>query len=472
MTQLELRSGMSITPNALQKEKPSVAFAHLGCEKNRVDTEHMLGLLAEAGYGVGNSAEDANVVVVNTCSFIQEAREESVRTLVELAEQGKELIIAGCLAQHFQEELLESLPEARAIVGTGDYQHIVEVLKRVEAGEQVNRVSSQPIFLADENLPRFRTTSASVAFLKVAEGCNYRCSFCIIPKLRGNQRSRTIESLVLEAHELAAQGVKELILISQITTNYGLDIYGRPCLAELLRALGEVDIPWIRVHYAYPTGLTTEVLAAYREVANVLPYLDLPLQHSHPEVLRSMNRPWQADVNSLLLNRIREQLPDAVLRTTLIVGFPGETESQFEHLASFLEEHRFDHVGVFTFSAEEGTPAEKLPNPVNAEIAQARKDRLMALQQPIAAALNKSWVGRSVDVLIEEHNPETGEMIGRCARYAPEVDGEVIIQPSEQGLQASPGTMAPVFITGADLYDLTGQLIDKRAMDLATQSST
>lgn len=179
MTQLELRSGMSITPNALQKEKPSVAFAHLGCEKNRVDTEHMLGLLAEAGYGVGNSAEDANVVVVNTCSFIQEAREESVRTLVELAEQGKELIIAGCLAQHFQEELLESLPEARAIVGTGDYQHIVEVLKRVEAGEQVNRVSSQPIFLADENLPRFRTTSASVAFLKVAEGCNYRCLFAL-----------------------------------------------------------------------------------------------------------------------------------------------------------------------------------------------------------------------------------------------------------------------------------------------------
>ena len=472
MTKPELRFGMPITPIALKEERPSVAFAHLGCEKNRVDTEHMLGLLAEAGYGVSNSAEDATVVVVNTCSFIQEAREESVRTLVDLAEQGKELIIAGCLAQHFQDELLESLPEARAIVGTGDYQHIVEVLKRVEAGEQVSRVSSKPVFLADERLPRFRTTSAAVAFLKVAEGCNYRCSFCIIPKLRGNQRSRTIESLVLEAHELAAQGVKELILISQITTNYGLDIYGRPSLAELLRALGEVDIPWIRVHYAYPTGLTTEVLAAYREVSNVLPYLDLPLQHSHPEVLRSMNRPWQADVNALLLNRIREQLPDAVLRTTLIVGFPGETESQFEHLASFLDDYRFDHVGIFTFSAEEGTPAARLPNPVTAEIAQAHKDRLMALQQPIAAALNKSWVGRTVDVLIEEHNPETGAMIGRCARYAPEVDGEVLVLPSEQGLQATPGTMAPVFITGADLYDLTGQLIDKRAIDLATQSST
>ena len=308
--------------------KPTVAFAHLGCEKNRVDTEHMVGLLAEAGYGVSTDERDAAVVVVNTCSFIQDAREESVRTLVGLAEQGKELIIAGCLAQHFQEELLESIPEAKAIVGTGDYQHIVDVLQRVEAGERVNQVSAVPTFVGDEHLPRQRTTDQAVAFLKVAEGCDYRCAFCIIPKLRGDQRSRPIESIVAEAHQLAEQGVQELILISQITTNYGLDLYGKPKLAELLRALGEVEIPWIRVHYAYPTGLTPDVLAAYREVPNVLPYLDLPLQHSHPDVLRAMNRPWQADVNERLLDQIREQLPDAVLRTTLIVGFPGETEEQ------------------------------------------------------------------------------------------------------------------------------------------------
>jgi ribosomal protein S12 methylthiotransferase len=443
--------------------KKTVAFAHLGCEKNRVDTEHMLGLLAEAGYGVSADEADASVVVVNTCSFIQEAREESVRTLVELAEQGKELIIAGCLAQHFQEELLESLPEAKAIVGTGDYQHIVSVLERVEAGERVNQVSAIPTFVGDEHLPRYRTTSEAVAYLKVAEGCDYRCAFCIIPHLRGNQRSRPIESIVAEAQQLAAQGVQELVLISQISTNYGLDLAGKPQLAELLRALGEVEIPWVRVHYAYPTGLTSEVLAAYREVPNVLPYLDLPLQHSHPEVLRAMNRPWQADVTAGVLGRIREQLGDAVLRTTFIVGFPGETEEHFQHLLDFVAEQRFDHVGVFTFSAEEGTPAAELPDQVPHGIALERKDRLMALQQPIAAALNAAWVGKVVDVLIEQENPSSGEMLGRCARFAPEVDGEVRVSPGEEGLSAAPGTLVKVRITGADTYDLLGVVVGAAA---------
>jgi ribosomal protein S12 methylthiotransferase len=447
-----------------EMNKPTVAFAHLGCEKNRVDTEHMLGLLAQAGYGVSADESEARVVVVNTCSFIQDAREESVRTLVELAEQGKELIIAGCLAQHFQEELLESLPEAKAIVGTGDYQHIVSVLERVEAGERVNQVSANPTFVGDEHLPRYRTTSEAVAYLKVAEGCDYRCAFCIIPKLRGDQRSRTIESIVAEAQTLASQGVQELVLISQITTNYGLDLYGKPQLAELLRALGEVEIPWIRVHYAYPTGLTPEVLAAYREVPNVLPYLDLPLQHSHPEVLRAMNRPWQADVTAGLLQRIREQLPDAVLRTTFIVGFPGETEEHFEHLLDFVAEQEFDHVGVFTFSPEDGTAAVDLPHQVAPEVAQERKERLMALQQPIAAKRNASWVGRIVDVLIEQENPRTGEMLGRCSRYAPEVDGEVRVMPGEGGLCAAPGTMVPVRITAAETYDLVGVVVGAKAM--------
>jgi len=451
-------------PSAVPAPRKTVAFAHLGCEKNRVDTEHMLGLLAQAGYGVSADEQDATVVVVNTCSFIQEAREESVRTLVELAEQGKELIIAGCLAQHFQQELLDSLPEAKAIVGTGDYQHIVSVLERVEAGERVHQVSANPTFVGDEHLPRYRTTSEAVAYLKVAEGCDYRCAFCIIPHLRGDQRSRPIESIVAEARQLAAQGVQELVLISQITTNYGLDLAGKPQLAQLLRALGEVEIPWIRVHYAYPTGLTEEVLAAYREVPNVLPYLDLPLQHSHPEVLKAMNRPWQADVTGGVLARIREQLPDAVLRTTFIVGYPGETEEQFQHLLEFVAAQQFDHVGVFTFSPEEGTPAAALPNPVPAAVAQERKDRLMALQQPIAAARNAAWVGRIVDVLIEQEHPGTGEMIGRCARFAPEVDGEVRVQPGEGGLSAAPGTLVPVRITGADTYDLIGTVVGARAM--------
>ena len=464
-------AGDAKTGNSLSG-RPTVAFAHLGCEKNRVDTEHMLGLLAEAGYGVSSDESDANLVVVNTCSFIQDAREESVRTLVGLAEQGKELIIAGCLAQHFQDELLESIPEAKAIVGTGDYQHIVEVLQQVEAGERVNRVSETPTFVADENLPRYRTTGEAVAYLKVAEGCDYRCAFCIIPHLRGNQRSRTIESIVAEAHQLAEQGVQELILISQITTNYGLDLYGKPRLADLLKALGDVEIPWIRVHYAYPTGLTPDVLAAYRDVPNVLPYLDLPLQHSHPEVLRAMNRPWQADVNERLLDQIREQLPNAILRTTLIVGFPGETEAQFEHLAGFLERQRFDHVGIFTFSPEDGTAAATLPDSVPDEIAIARKDKLMTLQQPISAARNAGWIGRTVDVLVEQHNPSTGEMIGRCSRFAPEVDGEVLVQPGDNGLQVNPGTMVPVQITGADIYDLTGRTVSAAHMVAAARAAT
>ncbi|NBQ18198.1 MAG: 30S ribosomal protein S12 methylthiotransferase RimO [Synechococcaceae bacterium WB8_1B_057] len=445
-------------------KKATVAFSHLGCEKNRVDTEHMLGLLAEAGYGVSADEAEANVVVVNTCSFIQDARMESVRTLVELAEQGKQIVIAGCLAQHFQAELLESLPEARAIVGTGDYQHIVEVLERVEAGERVNRVSAVPTFVADEHLPRYRTSSEAVAYLKVAEGCDYRCAFCIIPKLRGDQRSRTIESIVAEAEQLAAQGVKELILISQITTNYGLDLYGKPQLAELLRALGKVEIPWIRVHYAYPTGLTPEVLAAYHEVANVLPYLDLPLQHSHPEVLKAMNRPWQAGVNGELLRRIRQQLPDAVLRTTFIVGFPGETEAHFNHLLQFVEEQRFDHVGVFCFSPEDGTAAASLPDQVPAAIAEERRGRLMEIQQQISAECNSAWVERIVDVLIEQENPASGELIGRCSRFAPDVDGEVRIHPGSNGVSAAPGTMVPVRITAASVYDLEGEVVGIEAM--------
>ena len=454
----------SARPHDRPSDRPTVAFAHLGCEKNRVDTEHMLGLLAQAGYGVTADESAASVVVVNTCSFIQDARQESVRTLVALAEQGKQLVIAGCLAQHFQEELLEALPEACAIVGTGDYQHIVEVLQRVEAGERVNRVSAVPSFVADEHLPRHRTTPEAVAYLKVAEGCDYRCAFCIIPTLRGRQRSRSIASIVAEARQLAAEGVQELIRNSQITTNYGLDLEGRPLLADLLRALGEVEIPWIRVHYAYPTGLTPEVLAAFREVPNVLPYLDLPLQHSHPEVLRAMNRPWQQGLTGELLQRIRDALPDAVLRTTFITGFPGEQEHHFEHLLDFVQQQRFDHVGVFAFSPEEGTEAATLPDPVPAAVAEERRGRLMEAQQPISAERNAAWVGRIVDVLIEQEHPGSGELIGRCARFAPDVDGEVRVRPATDGRTGTPGTLVPVRITGADVYDLEGEVVGVEAM--------
>ncbi|HEY9623821.1 MAG TPA: 30S ribosomal protein S12 methylthiotransferase RimO [Crinalium sp.] len=436
-------------------DNPTIAVSHLGCEKNRIDTEHMLGLLVQAGYQVDTNEELADYVIVNTCSFIQSAREESVRTLVELAEADKKIVITGCMAQHFQQELLDALPEAVAIVGTGDYHKIVEVVQRVQQGERVQAVSAEPTYIADETTPRYRTTTEGVAYLRIAEGCDYRCAFCIIPHLRGDQRSRTIESIVAEAEQLAAEGVQEIILISQITTNYGLDIYGEPKLAELLRALGQVNVPWIRMHYAYPTGLTPKVIEAIRETPNVLPYLDLPLQHSHPDVLRAMNRPWQGRVNDGIIERIKASIPNAVLRTTFIVGFPGETDEQFEHLVQFVQRHEFDHVGVFTFSPEEGTPAYELPNQIPQAVMDARRDRLMQIQQPISLRRNQAEIGKVVDVLIEQENPETGELVGRSARFSPEVDGLVYVQG-----QAKLGTIVPVAIDAADVYDLYSHIAD------------
>ncbi|MFE1744543.1 30S ribosomal protein S12 methylthiotransferase RimO [Coleofasciculus sp. H7-2] len=438
--------------------KPTIAISHLGCEKNRIDTEHMLGLLVQAGYQVDSNEELAEYVIVNTCSFIEAARAESVRTLVELAEANKKIVITGCMAQHFQEQLLDELPEAVAVVGTGDYHQIVDVVQRVEGGERVKQVSELPTYIADETTPRYRTTSEGVAYLRVAEGCDYRCAFCIIPHLRGNQRSRSIESIVAEAHQLASEGVQELILISQITTNYGLDIYGKPKLAELLRELGKVDIPWIRMHYAYPTGLTPAVIEAIQETPNVLPYLDLPLQHSHPEILRAMNRPWQGQVNDQIIERIKTALPDAVLRTTFIVGFPGETEEHFAHLLQFVQRHEFDHVGVFTFSPEEGTPAYTLPNQLPQEVMDIRRDALMEVQQPISLRKNQACVGKMVDVLIEQEHPETGELIGRSARFSPEVDGLVYVQGD-----APLGSIASVEITSTDIYDLYGHVAKPEA---------
>lgn len=447
--------------------KPAIAISHLGCDKNRIDTEHMLGLLVEAGYPVDANEELADYVIVNTCSFIQAAREESVRTLVELAEANKKILITGCMAQHFQEQLLDELPEAKAVVGTGDYNKIVEIIERVEAGERVKQISAQPTYIADENTPRYRTTTEAVAYLRIAEGCDYRCAFCIIPHLRGNQRSRSIESIVAEAKQLAAEGVREIVLISQITTNYGIDIYGKPKLAELLRALGEVDIPWIRMHYTYPTGVTPEVIDAIREVPNVLPYLDLPLQHSHPDILKAMNRPWQGRVNDRIMERIKAALPEAVMRTTFIVGFPGETEEHFEHLLDFVERHEFDHVGAFTFSPEEETPAYHLPNQLPQAVMDERRDAIMQVQQPISLRKNRAEIGKMTDVLIEQEDPSSGTLVGRSPRFAPDVDGLVYVQG-----RAKLGSMVRVEITDADIYDLYGRVMETADLTPMAQVAT
>ena len=441
------------------KKSSKVAFSHVGCEKNLVDTEHMQGLLDKEGYEVGNDIEDANVVVVNTCSFIETAREESIRKIIEFTDQGKEVIVAGCMAQHFKEELLKEMPEIKALVGTGDYQKIAKVINRVEKGEIVNEVSKIPEFIADEKIPRFVDKNKFVAYLRIAEGCDYKCAFCIIPKLRGPQRSRNIESIVSEAKNLAAQGIQEIILISQITTNYGQDIYGKPSLARLLKELSKVSVPWIRIHYAYPTGLTDEVIKAFKDSNNIVPYFDLPLQHSHPDVLKSMNRPWQASLNESILSQIREQIPSAVLRTSLIVGFPGENQKHFQHLLDFLYRHEFDHVGVFIFSPEEGTSAFDLPNRVSSEVADARKDNIISIQQIISKKKNQLYVGTKAKVLVEKIS-ENKELIGRSYNFAPEIDGNVILSiKNNEDEKNYIGKFVEANICFADEYDLYGEVI-------------
>jgi len=445
--------------NVKEKKISKVAFSHVGCEKNLVDTEHMQGLLDKEGYEVGSNLEDANVVVVNTCSFIETAREESVRKILEYTNQGKEVIVAGCMAQHFKEELFKEIPEIKGLVGTGDYQKIAKVINRVEKGEIVNEVSKIPEFIADEKIPRLVDKNKFVAYVRIAEGCDYNCAFCIIPKLRGPQRSRSIESIVSEAKNLAAQGIQEIILISQITTNYGQDIYGKPSLAKLLNELSKVSVPWIRIHYAYPTGLTDEVIQAFKNSSNIVPYFDLPLQHSHPEVLKSMNRPWQASLNESILSKIREQIPSAVLRTSLIVGFPGENKQHFQHLLDFLHRHMFDHVGVFIFSPEEGTRAFDLPNRVPAEVSDARKDNIISIQQTISYNRNQLYVGSKIKVLIEKIS-ENDELIGRSYHFAPEVDGNVILSIiGNEDKKNYVGKFVEADICFADEYDLYGQVI-------------
>lgn len=435
-------------------KKPRVAFLHLGCDKNRVDTEQAMGLVSRAGYDFVEEPSQADYVIVNTCSFIQAAREESVDTITRLEAQGKRIVVLGCLAQYYGKGILDELPSVVGVLGTGKPQEVVQALERIEHGERVLDVSEKPNYEMDLELPRMRRPGAGSAFLRIAEGCDCHCSYCVIPRLRGPQRSRTIEAIVAEAHELAASGVKEIVVVAQNTTSYGTDRYGRPMLPDLLVALGEVKVPWIRLHYTYPTGVSQKLLETMRDVPNVLPYLDMPLQHVHPDILRAMNRPSKEEAIGTVLDRIAAILPEAVLRTTFIVGFPGETRRTFESILEFITERRFDHVGVFTYSREEGTPAHDLPNQVSARTAQRRFDEVMALQQSISAEKNRAEVGRVVDVLIEQ-DEGNGNWIGRSPRFAPEVDGLVYVNG-----KAAVGDLVRVRITDSEVYDLHGVVLD------------
>jgi ribosomal protein S12 methylthiotransferase len=452
----------------------TVGLIGLGCAKNRVDGEVMLGLLQQAGYEVAAEPEQADTLIIHTCGFIGAAKEESIDTILEAAEwrkQGKRLVVTGCLVQRYAQDLLKEIPEIDAFMGTADLHRIVEVCNRVTAssptlasrqGARRKPVEPKvwlgdPPYLYDADTPRLLSTPSHYAYVKVAEGCSYRCSFCSIPSMRGDQRSRTIESIVQEAKNLAARGVKELILISQNTTAYGRDLYGKPCLPSLLRALAAVEgIEWVRFLYAYPADVRDDVIAAIAEEPKVCNYLEMPLQHCNARVLKAMNRGGSREEMEQLITKLRHRIPGLTLRTTFIVGFPGETVEAFRELESFVESARFERMGAFTYSPEEGTPAGAMPGQIAPGIKARRQHRLMEHQRDISWAYNQTLIGQRLRVLIDGFSDAEQMWEGRYEGQAPEIDGVVYVQ----GEHLMPGAFAQVEVTEATEYDLIGRLVE------------
>ena len=450
-----------------------IGFVSLGCPKNLVDSEVMMGLSQVGGHTLTSNPADADVLVVNTCAFIDSAKEESVNTILELAEfkktgNCKRLVVTGCLGERYRDELKTQIPEIDAVLGTGDVPEIVGAiegashcrtipLKLVQAGSPKPEAQRRhlPTYLYDAETPRVFATPRHYAYIKVAEGCDYKCSFCIIPTLRGHYRSRPVDAIVREAHALAARGVREVILISQDTTFYGRDLGEGPALPTLLRALNEVEgIDWIRLLYLYPTTITDDTLDAMRECDKVCNYVDLPLQHASDDVLRRMKRPGTGQNYRKLLARIRERIPGVALRTTFIVGFPGETDAEFDQLREFVREVGFDHVGVFTYSHEEGTTAYELRDDVTAGTKTRRRNALMAEQKRIVARSQKKKVGAQVKVMVDGPSPEHDLVWrGRLQGQAPDIDPMVYLTDADLDL-LRPGALLDAEIVGAREYDL------------------
>lgn len=429
-----------------------IALVSHGCPKNLVDSELILGMLAQNGYGITLNEDESDIVIVNTCSFICDAERESIRSILELVDKGKKVIVTGCLAQKHTEELKKEIPELAGIIGTADFGAIVDVIKNIDK-KFVSEVSEKPDYIYPENIERQQITMGASSYLKIAEGCSYRCGYCIIPYLRGDYHSRTIENVVEEAKKLVKKGVTEIILIAQDTTSYGIDIYKKPSLPKLLEELNKIEgLGWIRFMYAYPTHLDDELLDAIANLDKVVKYVDIPLQHSHPEVLKLMNRP-AFDYRPMIEN-IRKRIPDVSIRTAFIVGYPGETEEHFEHLCNFVRDMKFDRMGVFKYSREKGTHSYKLPNRVPAKIANQRYKKLMEIQQEISAERNKKFIGKTIPCIIECF-ADDGEIIARTQYDAPEIDGIVNIQTDKMVV---PGDIEMVKITDASEYDLIGEI--------------
>ena len=438
-----------------------ILFVSLGCDKNLVDSEVMLGLLRDRHHVITNDEAEAEVIVVNTCSFIHDAREESIQTILEMAElkkigQCRLLIVTGCLAEKYKDEILEELPEVDAVVGTTAYDRICDVIDRSLEGERVQSFESIDR-LPLVNTRRVLTTGGYSSYLKIGEGCDKHCTYCIIPKLRGNYRSVPLENVLKDARQLAESGVTEINIVAQETTTWGKDIYGEKRLPMLLKELCKVEgIRWIRLLYCYPEEITDELIQVIKEEPKICHYLDMPIQHSSDAILKRMGRRTSRQELEDIIGKLRREIPDIALRTTLITGFPGETEEDHENLKSFVETMGFDRLGVFTYSPEEGTPAERMPDQVPEEVKEERRDELMLLQQQISAEKTEQMVGKNLDVLVEGRIPEEGIYVGRTYRDAPEVDGYIFINAEEEIIS---GDFVTVKVTGADEYDLTGDVI-------------
>ncbi|WP_026761855.1 30S ribosomal protein S12 methylthiotransferase RimO [Selenomonas artemidis] len=437
-------------------------FISLGCAKNLVDTEVMLGIMREHGIELTAEPAEADILIVNTCAFIQSAKEESITTVLGMADyketgRCRSLIVAGCLGQRYGQQLLDEIPEANAIIGTGAWSRIMEVVEETLKGRRLV-IAGEDDTIYDANTPRLRTTPNYTAYVKIAEGCDHRCAFCAIPLIRGGFRSRAMEDIVSEARELAESGVRELVLIAQDSANYGLDMYRKPMLASLLRELAKIEkISWIRVLYSYPKYFSDELIEVFATEPKVVKYVDLPLQHAHDAVLRSMNRPDTRAGIERLIQKLRERIPGVTIRSTFIVGFPGETDTHYQALRDFVEAQRFDKLGIFTYSEEEDTPASLMRQKVSEEVMQERYHDLMSLQSKISEEINISLENKEIDVLIEGRDSEQqGIAVGRSYREAPEVDGQIYI---EGDVGSCIGDIVRVRLLQGFTYDIVGEKV-------------
>lgn len=448
-------------------EPKKVHFISLGCPKNLVDSEIMAGTLMKDGYQVVGEAEGADTVIVNTCGFIEDSKKESIQRILDMSDlkqegKVKKVVVAGCLTQRYKEDLVEGLPEADLFVGSGEFQNIGKILKNSELGEKQRTFFNLPTYLQEEATPRVNSQPGHRAYIKISEGCMKRCAFCAIPLIRGNLQSRSIDAIVAEAQSLVAGGVKELIVISHDFTDYGWDLRRKDPTrkespVELLRALDKVEgLQWIRLMYLYPDGITTEMVQVIKNSKKIVKYFDMPLQHINDQVLKTMNRKMTRDEVETALMNIREHIPEAVIRTQFIVGFPGETNEQFEELLQFVAEQQFDRVGCFKYSPEENTPGGRMDGQLDEETKQYRHDALMEVQLNISREKHRDFIGKTIDVIVEGFSEETELLLqGRFWGQAPDIDGVVLINDG----QAQVGDMVQVHITDSLEYDLVGEIV-------------